>query len=113
MSIVVLTKAAALLSPPPPLALLCATSDDEIAGVFENCPAGLRPLGGDSHGAAMSAPPPLPRHAPASGAAALKSLPLGDSITFGCGDKCSKNCEVAPRTTPCSNCSEGWRGARA
>ena len=41
-------------------------------------------------------------------------LPLGDSITFGCGDSCvgstgGWNCDLPPYTTPCSTCSGGWR----
>ena len=41
-------------------------------------------------------------------------LPLGDSITFGCGDSCvgvagGWNCDLPPYTTPCSACSGGYR----
>ena len=47
-------------------------------------------------------------------AGATKILPLGDSITFGCGDSCvgaggGWNCDLPPFTTPCSLCSGGWR----
>ena len=53
----------------------------------------------------------------------LTILPLGDSITFGCGDSCnntSKDCEKSPykqllkygvlTAIPCNKCSSGYRG---
>jgi len=44
-------------------------------------------------------------------AAPTKVLPLGDSITFGCGDQCAKDCmKDGSPFTPCSTCSQGWRG---
>ena len=39
----------------------------------------------------------------------LRVLPLGDSITFGCGDECSRDCRRPPFTLPCSKCSAGYR----
>jgi hypothetical protein len=46
--------------------------------------------------------PPLPTWS--------RIMPLGDSITFGCGDQCEKDCMVGPKgMAPCSNCSGGYR----
>jgi len=47
-------------------------------------------------------------------AAAVKILPLGDSITLGCGDRCEKDCTKIPQKfmpAPCSNCSNGYRSS--
>jgi len=44
----------------------------------------------------------------ASAAPAVKILPLGDSITFGCGDGCDGNfCDA--QHTPCAQCAGGYR----
>jgi len=43
-----------------------------------------------------------------SNADPIRILPLGDSITFGCGDACAFNC--AKTGIPyCSKCAGGWR----
>lgn len=44
----------------------------------------------------------------ASGAP-TKVLPLGDSITFGCGDQCRLNC-MKTGIPDCAPCAKGWRG---
>ena len=50
--------------------------------------------------------------APVPYANATRVLPLGDSITFGCGDQCdkTKDCMVGGGMAPCSNCAAGYRG---
>ena len=70
-------------------------------------------------GAAVTEKAPFPVDAAAPAApAALKILPLGDSITYGCGDNCSSYCSAElPCTdclrngsyTPCARCSSGYR----
>ena len=42
----------------------------------------------------------------------LRLLPLGDSITFGCGDQCEKDKDCmknGAKLAPCSSCSGGYR----
>ena len=57
-------------------------------------------------------PPPTPP-TPAPFANATRLMPMGDSITFGCGDQCAEDC-MAPaahgKLAPCSGCSAGYRG---
>ena len=57
--------------------------------------------------------PTLPPPAPAPFANATRVMPMGDSITFGCGDQCAQDC-MAPtahgKLAPCSSCSAGFRG---
>eukprot|EP01079_Euglenida_sp_SAG-EU17-18_P009413 gene9413-1693_t len=52
--------------------------------------------------------PPPPGPPPAS---AVTLMPLGDSITFGCGDQCAHDCTRDPPTEfcPCSPCAGGYR----
>ena len=60
-----------------------------------------------------SPPPPAPPPAPT---ATVRVLPLGDSITFGCGDSMSPACVAEGRgaactiaESPCATCAEGYR----